>query len=466
MRTFISLIMLLFLAAQVPALAAGPGEKLYEEFKEKEQIYPDEAWQNYVQKVGDRLVSYSSGKGREFHFTVLDNPVVNAFALPDGYIFVNRGLLAYLDTEDQLAGVIGHEIGHVVRHHARRQGTGRTLGKVAGFIGAVLTGRGEVADLANTASATLVSGYGRNMELEADTVGGELLAKAGYNPFAMIEVVQVLKDQETFSVKVANQRQSYHGLFASHPKNDKRLHDAVAQSEGVFPAQLEEPIGNYMEMVNGLVFGDEAATGVVRDNTFFHGALRLVVVFPEGWDVSNSAKRVMGRDPAGASVGFITFERQNAPEDEKMTPKAYITDVLKRDDLLDGGEELEVDGNPAYIGSLSLEGGQAVQKSIAILFKDGGTYMFKGEAGAAGDVESFKEKFKATVSSLRELQPGDLRTANKQRIKVIVAEPGDTYESLAASSSIKRMAAETLRLINGDYPIGEPRAGDEIKTVQ
>jgi len=457
---------LVCLISGLPVLAAGPGEKLYEEFKEKEQIYPDEAWQEYVQKVGDRLVRYSANKGRTFHFTVLDNPVVNAFALPDGYIFVNRGLLAYLETEDQMAAVIGHEIGHVVLRHASRQNAGRTLGKIAGFVGAVLTGRGEVADLANTASATLVSGYGRNMELEADTVGGELLAKAGYNPFAMIEVVQILKDQETFTTQVANKPRSYHGLFATHPKNDKRLHDAVAQSQGLFPDELEEPVGNYMERVNGLVFGDEAATGVVRDNTYYHGALRLVVVFPQGWEVTNSPTRVMGRDPAGASVGFITFQRQKPPEDEEITPKTYITDVLKRDDLLEGGEELDVDGNPAFVGSLSLEGSQASQKSIAILFKDGGAYLFKGEAGASADAEEFRKKFKATVAGLRELQPGDLRTANKQRIKVIVAEPGDTYESLARKSSIKKLGAETLRLINGDYPIGEPRAGDEIKIVQ
>ncbi len=101
------------------------------------------------------------------------------------------------------------------------------FGNVAGFVAAVITGVGQVRDTANTATDTLVSGYGRDMELQADQLGGEFIAKAGYNPFAMIEVIQVLKDQEMFATSIGGQQKSYHGVFASHPENDKRLHDAL-----------------------------------------------------------------------------------------------------------------------------------------------------------------------------------------------------------------------------------------------
>ena len=184
---------LLCAALAATALAAGPGEKVYREMVEKDQLYQDEAWQAYVQEIGERLLAVTPDAGKEYHFFVLDNPAVNAMALPDGYIFINRGLIAYLRSEDELAGVIGHEIGHVVGSHARRNNTLGAFGNIVGFIGSIMTGTTAIADLTNTATATLRSGYGREFELEADAYGGEFLARAGYNPLAMIDVLHVLK---------------------------------------------------------------------------------------------------------------------------------------------------------------------------------------------------------------------------------------------------------------------------------
>jgi len=215
--------------------SAGPGEKIYNEMKEKDQLYPDEEWQAYVDEIGHRLLAVTPHAGKEYHFYVLDNPDVNAFATPDAYIFVNRGLIAYLRSEDELAGVMGHEIGHVVGRHARRSNLTGFFGNVAGFIGSIMTGTGAIADLGNTVTQTIRSGYSREYELEADEYGGEFLALAGYNPLAMIDVIQVLKDQSLFSKNVLNQPNVYHGLFASHPTEDKRLHDAVEKSQHLLP---------------------------------------------------------------------------------------------------------------------------------------------------------------------------------------------------------------------------------------
>jgi len=451
------------LGAAAPAFA-GPGEEMYREFIEQDQIYADEVWQTYVQKIGQRLVEHSDDPDGEFYFYVLDISAVNAFALPDGYIFVNRGLLAFLESEDQLAAVLGHEIAHVTAAHARRRNLLSAFGNVAGFIGAVFTGRGEIMDVTNTAVATLVSGYGRDMELEADEIGGGTLARAGYNPYAMIEVIMVLKDNELFSRQVAGQPQNYHGLFASHPKNDKRLHDAVEKALSVLPEQTAEPVGDFWSHLDGLVYGNQASAGIVKDHAFYHAGLRFVVEFPQGWDVSNTTSRVMGRDPAGTGKGYITLQRQEPPEKEQ-TPKQYVTDTLKRDDVT-GGEELEVNGYPVFIGTLDASKTKSAASLIAVLVKDGGVYLFKGEAGEGADVDAFGRAFRATVESFRDLTPADLRLANDQRIKVIEATPDDSYRSLAAKSSIKGHGEETLRLINGDHPNGEPRPGDLVKIVQ
>lgn len=465
MRTDIAKLAVVVLLVMWQAVAhADSGKKALEEFTKQGQVYDDPRWQAYVQKVGERLVADSSEPNSEFHFTVVDMPDVNAFAAPDGYIFVYRGLLAYLESEDQLAAVIGHEIGHVVAHHATKKSAMNGAGKVAGFVGAVITGVGQVRDVANEATDTAVSGYGRDMELQADQLGGEFIAKAGYNPFAMIEVIQVLKDQELFATEVGGQQKSYHGVFASHPQNDKRLHDAIEENEKYLPEEMVEPVGDFWEMMNGLVYGNQAGSGVVKDQTYYHEGLRVVVTFPNGWDVSSSSSKVTGVSPAGNIAGNIVLQRQAAPK-AKQTPKDYVLDTLKRDDIV-SGEDVKVGDYDGYIAKVELGKGNLKANMIAVVFKDGGVYLFKGEAGEGGDAAQFEADFRATVQSFRSMRPGDLKVANNQRIKVIEAKPGDTYASLAAKSSLKSNPVETLRLLNGDHPLGEPRAGNPIKIVQ
>jgi predicted Zn-dependent protease len=454
----------LVLLAPAMALAAGPGEKVYREMVEKDQLYPDPEWQAYVQQIGERLLAATPDAGEQYYFYVLDNPAVNAMALPDGYIFINRGLIAYLRSEDELAGVIGHEIGHVVGRHARRSNQLGAFGNVLGFIGAIMTGTYAVADLANTATATIRSGYGREFELEADEYGGEFLARAGYNPLAMIDVLHVLKDHQLFAKNVLNEPTVYHGLFSSHPRNDKRLHDAVQKSAGLVPDVLRETERDFWEMMDGLVFGDEAATGLIKGHTYYHGGLRVVIGFPEGWDVTNTPAEVLGRPPQGATHASIAVQRLNAPAEEQ-TPEEFVTKTLKRDDVK-SGESVEINGYPAYVAEIEVAGGTAQVRKLAVVYKDTSVYVFRGEVGAVGDPTAFEVQWQQTLQSFRAMTSEDLRIANNQRIKVIMAQPGDTYAELANKASIRANAEQTLRLLNGQHPVGEPRAGDLIKIVQ
>ena len=199
---------------------AGPGAELYNELLEKGVIYPDGRWQRYVTDVGERLLAVSSHADKTYTFSVVDEPVVNAWATPDAYIFVTRGILAYFRTEDELANVLGHEIAHVILRHSRKQVTSSRLSGIAGILGAFATGSGSTIPLAQSLKATALASCGRKFELQADELGVELARKAGYDPRASIDSIQILRDHDAFRRSVNNAPPVYHGLLGSHPAHE------------------------------------------------------------------------------------------------------------------------------------------------------------------------------------------------------------------------------------------------------
>ena len=450
-------------AAQVAA-GPGPGEKLYDEFADKGLVYDDEAWQTYVQELGERVLAQTPHAHRKYHFYVVDLPEVNASANPDGYVDIHRGILAYMKSEDELAALIGHEIAHVTARHHRRMKNRQLLGKSAGLISWLTTGVGDLMGVTDAYTTQNVLEYKREYELEADLLGGEYMARAGYNPLAIVDMIHTLKDQEAFAKQVSRQPVVYHGLYRTHPKNDKRLHETVAFAQKAFDSsRAVEPLRDFWEMIDGMVYGDETAAGVVRDTTFYHGSYRIVVKFPDDWTVDKSTNEVRAMAPGGAKEAIITLGRHNP--DNRRSPLEFLTETLQRDDIK-SGEAVEINGSQAYIGEVENEGTDAQLKLIGLLYRDRSAYLFSGEAGPNGDPEAFRKDFVATMHALRNMTAQDAQDANKLRIRVVVAEPDTTYADLARRSPIEKNAEERLRLLNAGYPNGEPRAGNYIKIVE
>jgi len=441
---------------------AGPGAEMYNEFLEKGIIYPDQEWQDYVTEVGERLLAQSPHAGRTYTFVVVDQPVVNAWATPDAYIFVTRGILAFFNSEDELAAVLGHEIGHVVGAHSRSAVSKQRLGKVLGIVGAFATGSSSTIGLANAVTQTAIAGYGRKHELEADEFGAEVVLKTGYNPTALLDSIQMLRDHDNYQKSVNNSPTVYHGMLGSHPAHQKRLHELVRQSQHLAPKQLNEPLRDFHEMLEGLRFGDDSATGVVKDGVYYHGALRLSIAFPKKWDIRATPTVVFARSDKDAAR---MSARRTALPTEEQTPQQYLTDTLKRDDLEDG-EVIQVGAYSGYMASIKVTDEKKALRKIAVLYKDGGVYVFNGEIDKPGSPEQFAKDFADMVMSTRAMTADDLRLINKQRLHLVMANPGDTYAKLSRTVPIRQNAEQLLRVINGHYPNGEPRAGDLIKLVR
>lgn len=237
---------------QEVSLGASLNKKVLSQYKP----YNNPALQAYVNQIGQSLAQHSHRNNIRYYFTVVDDPGINAFALPGGYIYITRGLMAYLNSEAQLAGVLAHEIGHVTARHSARQYTRSTLTNV---LASVIVNKYGNAQAVNTLALASVRGFGRKHELQADKLGAEYLARVGYDPRNMIKVIEVLKAQEEFSKFLARsegrQPPSYHGTFATHPSNDKRLHEVVGLADRFRSARTRpDNRRGYLNRISGLKF--------------------------------------------------------------------------------------------------------------------------------------------------------------------------------------------------------------------
>lgn len=458
------LLMLLALVVMAPPVhAASDGEQALAEFREKGVVYEGEL-ADYVRRVGARVARAAGVADGEMTFNVLDDASVNAFAMQGGYIFVARGLLAYLSSEDQLAAVLGHEVGHLTARHPQGRKTLARSSAIGSFLLGFLTRSGALYQTAQAYSAAALSGYGRNQELEADGLGARYLRAAGYDPVAMLETIYVLKDQDLFSSQVERRTSSYHGLFASHPRNDRRLFEVIeGGGASVEPPMEIEYEGDYLSIVDGLPWGEVAADGLLRDARYYHGSFGFVLDFPQGWRVTDSATVISATPPHGSRT-LLTVELQQIDDPDRTTPEAFFRDKLGLEGR--GGREIETDGMPGWMAVVPVESENYELQLLAVIFKDDGAFVIKGENRLQEFEGEFVEGFSNTVASFRRLRRSDLDEATTTRVRVVVARPEDSYASLAREANLGRNGDDRLRLLNGDYPRGEPRAGDRIKIIK
>jgi predicted Zn-dependent protease len=422
----------------------------------------------YVSEIGQKLAAVADRK-LPYEFSVLNSSVPNAWALPGGKIAVNRGLLTELKSEAELAAVLGHEIGHVTARHSVRQQSQNLLTGILATGAAIFTGNRAVADLANIGGQALLKGYGRDMELEADRLGATYLAKTGYDTQAMIGVISVLKNQETWEIQRAREEgrepRVYHGVFASHPSADDRLQQAVAVAK---PAKAGATprvgVEDYMGHLQGVSFMSSKQQGIIRDNRFYHAGLGITIAFPKEWIVLNQRNRLLAHTRTQDAILQITTDARP----DNTTPREYLQKHLG-DRSLTAGQELnfnEMEGYSLIARSGSpLDGGRGPVRYAAV-YRGKLVFIFAASSRSSQDsVPAHDRVFLSTFTTLRSLKPSEFPLAEPYRIDLVKAQTGTKMEELAKDSPIKKYPVQTLRLINDLYPNKDPQPGRIVKVV-
>lgn len=444
------------------------GAKEHQKIVSQFGVYPDEQLSTYIDRVGQRLAKESSRPNLKYTFTVLNDDMINAFALPGGFIYITRGMLMHLNSESELAAVLGHEIAHVTEKHALKRETRSKLQNIASIGAAFLTGQPGVAELGQVLGGVLITGYSREFELEADEVGAQVMAKAGYAPDAMLKTIDILKNKDRVEIQHAKlekrEPRVYHGFLSSHPDNDTRYREAIKASDALLAEYSEFiRVDEFLEQLNGMAYGPSRQTGVLRRQSFMHPRLGLKLSIPAGWRQKQQRRGVQFVSQDGSAVFNLSTLKLKRGLDLAKAAKEQMGFQIRE------GKALTIGGMPAYLGIADrVDTPFGTRPSRLVLLADQRKgILYVGLGAGQFDLKRIAADgdFIKIIFSMERMARDDFQGAKPLKVQVVRAESGTTFESLAAASDLPNYALDQLRVINGLYPKGQPEPGQLIKII-
>ncbi len=420
---------------------------------------------SYVSALGERLARYSPRSEVGYRFAVVDMAEPNAFALPGGWIYVSRGLLAITNDEAELAGVLGHEIGHVAaRHaaqrHARQAGaTGGALLSAAlgGLLGGA-QGAAAGASLAQAAGAGWIASYGRDQERQADDVGQALSARAGYDPAGISEFLATLERESQLRSEGAPRQPSF---LDSHPLTAERVANTRARAaqtpfEPAVPLALRRE--DFLALLEGLVVGPDPRAGVFEGALFRHPGLDFAIEVPSGWATHNAPDAVIAQAPGGGAAWMLELQG------EARSPRDAARDFAAGTGLrLDELRDARVGGAPALRATAFTPDGR---NQVDLTWISHAGVMLRATGVTTPELmPQARPLFAATSQSFRRLRDAERRELVPQLLHLVKARPGESLSSLGSRTGNRWSVAETA-VANGVGPGHVYRGGETVKIVR
>ena len=427
----------------------------------------------YVNRIGQNI-AVQSGLSRspsDFTVTLLNSPVNNAFAIPGGYVYVTRQLMALMNDEAELAGVLGHEVGHVAAQHSKKRQSAATRNTILGVLGAVLGGAigdnggllgglgGLLQNNAMKVAQLATLGFSRSQELEADQLGVQYLKKAGYDPLALSTMLASLANQTSLEARLSGgDARSIPEWASTHPDPASRVRNAQSLASRVGAGGVRNADA-FLASVDGVLYGDDPAQGVVEGRDFLHPDLRLKFTVPNGYGMQNGASAVLVSGNGGQAQ-FST-----AAYNGDMN--AYIASIFKavggNANLSPGNiQRTTVNGIPAYyaVARANTQSGQVDVTVFAYEFSRTSAFHFVAltQAGGAG-------VFNPMFQSVRRLTASEAAAIRPRRVDVVTVARGDTVATLARRMAYTDLQTERFQVLNRLTATSRLTPGRKVKIV-
>lgn len=422
--------------------------------------YDDPRLQSYISKIGATLAQRAEYQEFTYRFTIVNSWIVNAFALPGGYCYVSRGLIALASNEAELAGVIAHEIGHVnARHTAQRIAqTQLTQGLLTAAV--ILTGQNAVGQVGGQIAGSVLKSFSREQEMEADALGIRYMSEAGYEPDAMVGFLDTMRDQSQIQAEM-------NGLPAgsvdetnvnsTHPRTIERV-----QQARVLAANFDAPDqvinrARYLENVNGMLYGDDPKQGIVQGRAFIHPDLRFRFQVPDGFVINNGTTEVVAQRPnVKAAIVFDEAERKSGDV------YSYLTREWGDGNRLTDLGRIDINGIPAATGATRIDG---MDYRVVAIQGDGNRvfrFRFISDPSITG---SLQKEFRVTTYSFRRLSTKEASRIQPNRIIVVPITPGDSVASLSRGFPEGNFSQASFRVINDLKPQQALPKSGQVKVV-
>jgi len=433
-------------------------------------VYDDDDIGAYVAELGARLVRVTETPDAKFTFTVLDSDVINAFALPGGYVYISRGLIALAENEAELVSVIGHEIGHVTaRHTAQRysQAVATNIGlSIIGVIGAIAGVPGEANQLLSVGATAVLQGYSRDQELQADELGVRYMSRLNYDPEASRTFFEKMAGNDQLRSKMTGRptgEESYN-FASSHPRTSDRIQQAINLAA---ETQVAEPLLNrdrFLSEIDGMIFGDSPEQGIRRGRTFSHAGLSISFTVPPGYNLQNSPEAVVAESPDG---GRVIFDMASSTAARSTTSlRSYLINEWGKNLGLVGVEEITVNGMEAMTGRTRGRTSAGEREIRLVAIRGATDQIFRLAFITPPErLDTVQEELQRTTYSFRRLSAAEIAELRPLRIRTRTVRSSDTVNSLESDMAVEQYKADWFTLLNQTALNDALQTGERVKLV-
>ncbi len=399
----------------------------------------------YVSELGRRLARNLSSRRFEYRFTVVDQFEPNAFALPGGHIFISRGLLALVNSEDELANVLGHEIVHAAERHA--------------------SARQAVAQRQNPLSMPVarmgqLAAYGRDQERDADAGGQRLAARAGYDPAALASFLERLGNVERLQLGFSRMPR----FFDTHPGTIERAAAARARARQISWVPTPEPVGDHLALVEGLLMGTNPAEGVFDESLFLHPDLGFQIRFPDGWKLVNTHRAVGATSPRGGAIVFLMLE-EGAGDPQGAAERFLVRHGREFRIGVQRSAPVRIGSLPAWrLDVVAAAGGLALAGQLTFVVFGDRIYRITAVA-PRGVAAQFAGRARNVARSFAPIGEQGRRKVQRETLRVVEAAPGETLTTLIhrTGSSLEPLR---LAILNGFFVDVRFEGGERVKIAR
>jgi predicted Zn-dependent protease len=407
-------------------------------------LYDDRELQQFIKEKGQQMVAVSHRKNLKYEFKIVDSPVVNAFAVPGGYVYFTRGIMAHFNNEAEFAGVLGHEIGHITARHSAKQYSNAMLAQV-GLIAGVLIAPdlADFADVAQQGVQLLFLKFGRDAERQSDKLGVEYSTKINYDAQQMADFFGTLQRLQSQSGS-----EEVPDFLSTHPNPGDRQRDveklAADWRKKTKGSNLKVNRDSYLKMIDGIIYGDDPRQGFTEDNVFYHPVMKFQFPYPSSWMVQNTPQQVQFGSKDGRAMMLFTLAKGSSLENAAETlVKNYQLNVQesKRDD---------VNGNAAIVLIADQQAEeQAGVRTLIYVINHGSNFYAMIGASSKNDFNNYFQLFNSSMSGFRTLTDPAKLNKQPERIDIKPVPSQGTLEQALRSYQVPQKRLEELATLNG-----------------